>query len=349
MRYTHIIRYVMEQPWAILPATLAAIVDLLRSRAEGDMPTPEEVLARVGAAPARTPVQGGGGVAVIPVYGVINQRMNLLSAMFGGTSTELLAAQFRQAMADPGVRAIVLDVDSPGGGVYGVDELAGEIFRARGEKPVVAVANSLMASAAYWIGSAADEIVVTPSGEVGSIGVLAAHEDLSAALEQVGRRVTLISAGKYKTEGNPFGPLDDEARAYIQSRVNDYYSLFVNAVARGRGVTPAQVRNGFGEGRVVGAREAVRLGMADRIGTLDSVVQRLLGGRAPAATRAESETAAPLVDVLDEDAATDTEAGAGTDIVAASTETAERGAAPAADLEVWRWRLRLLGAQQGRS
>jgi signal peptide peptidase SppA len=159
--------------------------------------------------------------------------------------------------------------------VTGVDELSKMIYDARGSKPIVAVANHLMASAAYWIGTAADELVVTPSGEVGSIGVFAAHQDVSAAMEKEGVKTTLISAGKYKTEGNPFEPLTDEAHASIQARVDDYYSMFTKAVARNRGVNVADVRGGFGEGRVVGAQQAVSLGMADRVATLDDVISGL--------------------------------------------------------------------------
>jgi signal peptide peptidase SppA len=179
------------------------------------------------------------------------------------------------AVNDARIGAIVFDVNSPGGSVTGVDELSKMIYDARGSKPIVAVANHLMASAAYWIGTAADELVVTPSGEVGSIGVFAAHQDVSAAMEKEGVKTTLISAGKYKTEGNPFEPLTDEAHASIQARVDDYYSMFTKAVARNRGVNVADVRGGFGEGRVVGAQQAVSLGMADRVATLDDVISGL--------------------------------------------------------------------------
>ena len=169
----------------------------------------------------------------------------------------------------------------------GVEELSAEIFQARGQKPITAVANSLAASAAYWIATAADELVVTPSGEVGSIGVFAAHEDVSGMLEQAGVKVNLVSAGRYKTEGNPFEPLTEEARASIQGRVDEYYEQFVSAVARNRGVKRSEVRNGFGEGRVVGAKQAVSLGMADRVGTLDETINRALGGRRSRGARAD--------------------------------------------------------------
>ncbi len=274
LRYSHVVRYVYETPWAVLPATLTVILDLLRFRALGGRLTAEEIRERIGAV-SREARRGAGSVAVLPLFGVIAHRANMVHDSSGGTSVERFTAQFRQALADPSVGAIVLDVDSPGGTVNGVDELSAEIHRARGQKPIVAIANSLAASAAYWIATAADELVVTPTGEVGAIGVLAAHEDLSAAMEKAGIRTTLISAGKYKGEGTPYFPLGDEAKAAIQERVDDYYDLFTRAVARNRGVSVRDVREGFGEGRVVGARRALRLGMVDRIETLDQVLARL--------------------------------------------------------------------------
>jgi signal peptide peptidase SppA len=164
-----------------------------------------------------------------------------------------------------------------------VDELSTEIFNARAQKKVVAVSNTLAASAAYYIASAAEEFIVTPSGEAGSIGVYAMHLDFSKQNDMTGVGVEYVSAGKYKVEGNPDQPLSDEARAAMQSRVNDYYNMFVKAVARNRNVKVDDVRNGFGEGRVVGAREAVKLGMADRIATLDQTLARF--GADPSNTR----------------------------------------------------------------
>ena len=131
-------------------------------------------------------------------------------------------------------------LDSPGGSVYGVSELADEIMNARAQKPVIAIANSLAASAAYWIGCSASELYVTPGGEVGSIGVWQAHFDYSQALAAEGVTPTLISAGKYKVEGNPYAPLGEDALGFMQSRVDDYYAVFTKSVARGRGVPIAQ-------------------------------------------------------------------------------------------------------------
>jgi signal peptide peptidase SppA len=140
---------------------------------------------------------------------------------------------------------------------------------------VVAVANSLAASAAYWIGCSASEFYVTLGGEVGSIGVWQAHFDYSKALEEEGVKPTLISAGKFKVEGNPYLPLDPEAQAFMQSRVDDYYNAFIQAVAVGRGVAVDDVRNGMGEGRVLGADAALAQRMVDGIASFDDVLARM--------------------------------------------------------------------------
>jgi signal peptide peptidase SppA len=180
------------------------------------------------------------------------------------------------------VSAVVLDIDSPGGTVAGVTELAAEIRAARGgSKPIVAAANTLAASAAYWLASQADEVVVSPSGSVGSIGVYAVHQEVSRMLDEMGVGTTIISAGPHKTEGNEFEPLTDEARADIQSRVDVSYASFVADVAAGRGVTAEQVEADFGGGRVLTARKAQSAGMVDRVETLAQTVARLgtAGGR----------------------------------------------------------------------
>ena len=288
MKDRRIIQAVQEMPWAILPAKLRQIVQLIQAHTAGDAMTPERARAMLDgphaeeqhdyqAAHAKQ-VSGGGSVAVIPVLGTITQRATMLSEFSGGATTDSIARTFRAAVADDSVGSIVLDIDSPGGGVFGVEELAAEIRAARGgDTRIVAVANSLAASAAYWIASAADEVVITPSGEIGSIGVFAVHEDASKMLEEQGVEVTLISAGKFKTEGNPFEALSDEARDAIQARVDAYYDAFVKAVAKGRGASTREVRSGFGEGRVVGAKDAVAFGMADRVATFDETIARLAG------------------------------------------------------------------------
>lgn len=288
MRYARIVRYAVETPWAVMPETLRAMAALLAERADGVGPSREQIGEALGAREARAAAEAAarqqagsqpGGVAVLPLFGLMVQRADTLQEMSGATSVERVGAAFRAAVADSNVGAIALQVDSPGGSVYGVDELAAEVYRARGAKPIVAVADSLAASAAYWVATAAEELVVTPGGEVGSIGVYSAHEDVSRALEAAGVTVTFVSAGKYKVEGNPYEPLGEEARAAMQGRVDDYYTMFTRAVARNRAAPVERVRDAFGEGRVVGARRAVELGMADRVATMAEVIDDLARGR----------------------------------------------------------------------
>ena len=290
-------------PWALLPETLIAMTAVLHRWAEGVKFSDEEIRAAVGEAPqvARDRIEreqqaGGDLIAVLPVFGIMGHRARLVREMSSGvgTSTEILGQLFRAAMKDPNVGAIVLDVDSPGGSAFGVDELAGDIFAARGQKPIVASVNSMAASAAYWVASAADEIVVTPGGMAGSIGVWTAHEDWSAFLEKKGIKVSLISAGKYKVEGNPYGPIDDTARAAMQDVVDKYYGMFTKAIARNRNAeNPKDVRDGYGEGRVLLAKDAVKANLADRIGTFDEVIgdlqKRLAKTRTSAPRRAHAE------------------------------------------------------------
>ena len=288
MTHSYVLQAFVETPWAILPHKLAVLEEIVIRHVSGEKLDAEEVQARIHGArrPADRQV---GSVAVMPLFGTIFPRANLMTDISGATSAERFGAQFSELVSDPQIGAIILDVDSPGGQVNGVDELSRKIFEARGRKPIIAVANHLMASAAYWIGTAADEVVITPSGELGSIGVFAVHKDMSKAFEQAGVKVSLISEGRYKVEGNPYEPLTEEARTAIQVRVSEAYDAFVQAVARNRGVKSSAVRNGFGEGRVVGAPQAVELGMADRIGTLEETINRLLGPQAQISQSALTE------------------------------------------------------------
>lgn len=292
----------LSTPWALMPERLTAFASVVARWSAEIHASPETMAAVADDREARDNKRtagaraGGGGIAVIQLYGVVTQRGNAADDVSGsgGCSTQQFTQAFRQAMADPTVGQILIDIDSPGGSVYGVQELAAEIMNARATKPVVAIANSLAASAAYWVGCAASELYVTPGGEVGSIGVWQAHQDYSKAMEDAGVKTTLISAGKYKVEGNPYVPLDDDAQAFLQSRVNDYYGAFTKAVAKGRGVSIGAVRDGMGQGRVLGAEAALGEKMVDGIMTFDQVVKKMqanakTGGRSAASRLAAAQ------------------------------------------------------------
>ena len=273
----------LTTPWALMPERLQAMSGILNRWSAGEPPSDETMFqvntdrvlrdTRKQMAAAST----GSGIAVLPLYGVVTQRGNMVDDISGpgSSSTQQFTSVLRQMLADDTVGQILIDIDSPGGSVYGVSELASEIIKARAQKPVIAVANSLAASAAYWIGCSASEFYVTPGGEVGSIGVWQAHFDYSKALEEDGVKPTLISAGKFKVEGNPYVPLDEQAQAFMQSRVDDYYNAFVEAVTIGRGVSINDVKTGMGEGRVLGADAALAQNMVDGIATFDDVLAKM--------------------------------------------------------------------------
>jgi signal peptide peptidase SppA len=284
MKYQHVLRAIYDQPWAILPAPFDTIMDVVMMRAEGVAFSDEEIQARLDAA-ERGPRRGrkNGMVAVLPVYGIISQRVNLMSQMSGGTSLEQLTAQFREVMADPEIAAVVLDFDSPGGAVDGVTEFAAEVRAARGgDKPIVAVANTMMASAAYWIAAQADEVVVTPSGTVGSVGIVGGHIDDSGAREQAGIKRTLVATSQAKLDGFGGDPISEEGLEDLMTKVRGMEALFHADLSAGRKVPVETVRSSFGDGRMFLAKEAVAAGLADRVGTLDATVRRLArGGPAP--------------------------------------------------------------------
>jgi len=241
----------------------------------------------VQAASADVPVTGG--VAVLSLRGLLTPRPSVLSLLFGGgNGLRTFRSCLREAVASEEIGSILLDIDSPGGSTDLMAEIADEIRGYRGTKPILALANTQAASGAYWIASAADEVVVTPSGLVGSIGIYLVHIDESGWEEQHGFKTTYVSAGKFKVEGNSSQPLSDEAKAHRQEIVDDFYDLFTEGVAEGRGVTTAAVKAGFGEGRVVTAKRAVELGMADRVESFEGTVSKLAGTDAGASRKAHT-------------------------------------------------------------
>lgn len=275
VRYPRIIAFIRDTPWQILESKLAEITEFIELRASGVEFTEDEIAQRVGNGPATRGPMMHGSVAIVPIHGTITPRATLMGDISGGTSIDRLIQNVRSAANDPNVSAIVLDVNSPGGSVAMLNEAAQEIRDARRRKQVVAVANHMAASAAYRLASQAHELVVTPSGSVGSVGTIAAHDDISKLQEMAGVRTTLITAGKHKGELSPYAPLSDEARAHMQETVDKYQRMFEQDVARGRGIPVETVRSDFGQGRMMLAQDAVRAGMADRVATMEQVVADL--------------------------------------------------------------------------
>lgn len=269
---------IVTGPWAIQPEKLLEIQAIYATHLRGEKIDIEAVEKRLGR-PLNNEPKGyeiRDGVAVLPVYGVLAKRMNLFSSISGGASYEMVAKDFAQAMNDPAVEAIVLVVDSPGGAIDGVQKLGDAIFSARSVKPVGAIADGMMASAAYWIGAQADVVVAaSDTTMIGSIGVVSAHRDISAAEEKAGVKTTEITAGKYKRIASEFAALSDEGRAEIQERVDYLYEIFVGAVAKARGVGVDVVLENMADGRVFIGQQAVKAGLVDGVSTLDELIANL--------------------------------------------------------------------------
>lgn len=215
------------------------------------------------------------GVAIVPVLDTLVNRGAWLDSRSGLTSYEGIGAQIRDAAADAEVHAILLDVSSPGGEAAGMSGVADLIRSVRQTKPVLAFVNDMAASAAYGIASAADEIVVSPTSILGSIGVLMIHADRSGELAAQGIRPTLIFAGSHKVDGNPFEPLSDAVRADLQASVDAHYDQFVGLVAAGRGDRLTTDGARATEARTFIGSDAVARGLADRMATFDEVLAGL--------------------------------------------------------------------------
>jgi signal peptide peptidase SppA len=262
--------------WAISESILPDLESLLRRAREN----PEIVKQAASNRQAPRGAQRGGDIVSLPLFGMIDAHPSWLLDFMGGTSSIEFGQAFDRVMAMPSVSTIVLEVNSPGGSIAGTPELADKIYNARGRgKQIVAHVNTFAASAAYWIASQADRVIVTPSGDVGSIGVYILLRDLTGALDQAGVKTTIIRQPAGKIAANPYEALPDSARAEIQASVDATYNDFLKAVARGRGVSVARVAQDFGQGSMVDARDALRKGMVDSVQSFDGAIASILAGR----------------------------------------------------------------------
>jgi signal peptide peptidase SppA len=277
---------VLYQPWAIAPDRLLEIQAIYAAHLRGESIDIESVEARIGRQLQNQP-QGyevQDGAALIPLRGVMAPRMNLMSQVSGGTSTELFARDVKAALNDPAVKSIVLLVDSPGGAVGGTQAAAAAVMAARGVKPIAAYSDGTMASAAYWVGSAADRVFISSGvDQIGSIGVVASHVDVSQREQALGIKTTEIVAGKYKRVASQYGPLSESGRQSIQDQVDYLYSIFVGDVAAQRGVSTEKVMADMADGRIFIGQQAVDAGLVDGVHSLVDVITELNDRAATAA------------------------------------------------------------------
>lgn len=253
-------------PWVIQEKNLKQILDIAQRAHEPDF----EAVALKRGDKAGPLVEMRGSVAVINVVGPIFRYANLFTDISGATSVQALASAFGSAVADPSVSAILLNVDSPGGEVSGISELAAAIYEARAKKPVWAYVDDLAASGAYWIASAAERIVISETARVGSIGVIATIVEQS---DKPGTKtyqfISSVSPNKRPDLGT------DEGCAAVQEIVDHLGQVFVETVARNRGVNVETVLSQFGRGFLRTAPKAIAVGMADALGSFEGVLAEL--------------------------------------------------------------------------
>jgi len=264
---------IRSEPWAITDQYMQTILEI----ADRQNMSPDQVAKELGRPLQNTyDVELRDGVAILPVSGPLFRYANLFTAISGATSYELLARDFEAALNNPQVRAILLNIDSPGGEANGVSEFADQVFLARGTKPVVAYVGGMAASAAYWIASAADEIVVADTALLGSIGTVMTITDTRARDEKNGVRTYEVVSSQSPYKRND--PATPEGRSRYQALVDSLSEVFVNKVASYRGVDPATVLSDFGQGDVFVGQAAVAAGLADRTGSFESALSDLSSG-----------------------------------------------------------------------
>ena len=273
-----------SRPLAIAPRALETL--LAASRVT--IASPGEIATR-----GRGYAVTDGGIAVVPVLGPLVARGDWLTELFGASVYGEVGEAIEAALADPSVRGVVMEIDSPGGEVAGMFDLVDRLgaLRQSAGKPLWAVASESATSAAYEIASTAERIYVTQTGEVGSIGIIAAHVDQSGADDKAGLAWSFLHAGARKLDGNPHEPLSDPARASIQADVDALYGELVSLVARNRNLTPEAVRGT--EAAIYRGRAGIAMGLADRIGTVETALADMAAAIAAPAAQRRATTQAP--------------------------------------------------------
>jgi len=261
----HLASRLFGTPLLVHRAKLDVILAVLGERLNLSLPATELAVPLPRAQPAGAP-----GMAVIPIHGTLVKRTAGLHAASGLTSYTEIGVMLEAALADPQVAGILLDIDSPGGEAAGSFELARAIRTATQVKPVWAVANDSAFSAAYALGAAANRLIVSETGGVGSIGVIALHIDQSVRDANEGYRYTAVTAGAHKNDFTPHQPLSEGARTELQTEVDRLYGLFVEHIAAMRRLEVDQVR--ATEAGLYFGGNAVSAGLADAVGSLDSTL-----------------------------------------------------------------------------
>jgi signal peptide peptidase SppA len=247
-------------PWAMQPEAFESLIRSAQTTA-GPITRPAPVLGKK---------RVEGGVAIIDITGMITPRLSIFNMLFGGTDVQTIQRELDDALADSSISKIVLNIDSPGGAVTGISDLADQVYKARSIKPIEAHVPGMAASAAYWIASATSRITMADTASVGSIGVVGTV--LDNRVWQGMQGITLheiVSSNAPKKRPDPLTP---EGRAVLQNNIDSIASVFTAKVAQYRGVSEKTVNADFGQGGIVIGAAAVRAGLADAIGSFETLL-----------------------------------------------------------------------------
>jgi len=293
-----LLEYLTRHAWAVERGSLQRMVEIVTRHYRGQKLSTDEIAAITDARDARAAEKAAvemeiaGDVAVIRIDGVIAKHSRMVNghSQPRGTSIEDLVPQLDAAVANLDVAMIFLRIESPGGSIAGLADFADRVYRAGAVKPVIAFADDLAASAAYWIGSQASRFYANQSAAVGSIGVYSLLADTSAMHEREGIQVHIVRSGPHKGVGAPGIQITDEQLGPIQDLVDADYEMFLTAITRGRGARGPDAHGKklreLADGRLYPAAEAVRHGLIDGVMTLQSA----LAAKRPAVRRKDARS-----------------------------------------------------------
>lgn len=266
---------VYNEPWMILPSMHEIIRTQLEQHMAGEkaqMPMPDDEMPED--PEDEMPMEEKANVAIINIEGIIGKRLGMLETMCGGCDVDLISEAIDVVMEDPNITDVIFYINSPGGTVCGVPELAQKIAGCGDKKRTWAMVDVLAASAAYYLASQCGTVVCTPSSELGSVGVYSIYLDESVALANAGIKVNAISAGKYKLTGASFKPMTDEERAMLQADVDKIYNAFKAAVTSKRPIDDEDL-----QGQVFDGETSVTKGFSDGLVNSMSELLAVIAGQ----------------------------------------------------------------------
>jgi capsid assembly protease len=271
LRFRHALH---AEVWAVHPTVLA---QLCQAALDAQLPS----ALRLQTPPRQSQLDVQQGTAIIPITGLLEKQLSYLGWLHGATLFPALQAHLREAGQRDDVRRVLLTIDSPGGTVAGTQETATLLRELAAVKPVIAHGSGMVASAAYWLAAQARRVLVTPSTEIGSVGIVATHADASALEAKLGITFTEITSGPFKRIASMHAPLSDEGRAYLQAQVDTAARLFAREVQSGRQLTEEQMSE-ITQAKTYFGAEAQQVGLVDQLAQFDQVLSALSAGDGPA-------------------------------------------------------------------